>query len=375
MIVNLIVIFLTMFLGILFSKNLSKEANSDWNRKKYISIICFILILQSGLRHVATGEDTFNYFNVFEDMKSATWRSTWEFICDYYTYGIGKDPGYDVFQKLILIVSGSYRFYLFVVAIIFFSALGNFIYKNTTRLVDAVLAFVIYSVLYYSFYSITGIRQTIATAFTLFSYEFIKKRKFIPFLILILLASTIHKSALVYLPFYFVVRINSIKYFYGGVLLLFPVLMIYKNEISILTMLIGGYEAYEKESGAGTFTFTLMFLSVSLAALLRNKSIMSNNKNAQHYFNAFAIILLFLPLSWINPSGMRIVMYFTVFLLLFVPEIIYSLQKISYNVRFYTTITAFIVLIVLYIRSNLNTPIPYGFFWEKMQLNSHYLYE
>lgn len=375
MIVNLIVILLTILLGILFSKNFTIEANSNLNRKQYICIVCFILILQSGLRHVATGDDTYNYFLQFEDMKIATWSSTWEYFKDYYTYGIGKDPGYDILQKLVSSFSGSYRFFLFFVAILFFTALGNFLYKNTTRLVDVVLAFVIYSVLYYSFYSITGIRQTIATAITLFSYEFIKKRKFLPFFILILLASTIHKSVLLFLPFYFIVKIKNIKLFFGSVLLLFPVLMAFKDYISLIVILIGGYEDYEKESGAGTFTFTLMFLSVSLAALLRRKSILSNNKNAQHYFNAFAIILLFLPLSWVNPNLMRIVMYFTVFLLLFIPEIIYSLQKVSYNMRFYATITAFVVLLLLYIRSNINNQIPYGFFWEKMQLNSQYYYE
>ena len=85
--------------------------------------------------------------------------------------GIGKDPGYLAFQKIVQIFTSEYQVFLFVIAIIFFSALGNFIYKNTTRLNDAIIAFFIYSVLFYSFFSITGHRQTIATAATLGNFR------------------------------------------------------------------------------------------------------------------------------------------------------------------------------------------------------------
>ena len=372
MIVNLIVITLILLIALFYSKGSKLIINGDNNRKKYIVSICVILILQSGLRNVAVGEDTYNYFLMFQDVKSTSWKDIYGLILDYYRLGFGKDPGYLVFQKIIQILSGEFQIYLIIVAIIFFSALGNFVLKNTKSLGDAMMAFIIYSVLFYSFYSFTGIRQTLATAATLYSYELIKKKKLIPFLILIFLASTIHKSALIFVPFYFIAHIKNIKIFYRSILFLFPIFMIFKVPIANYLKLIGGYEEYEQYKGAGTFTFTAFFLFISIVALFRRKYIIKNNINSQHYYNAFAIALILLPMSWINPSLLRIVMYFSIFMLLFIPEIINSFQYISKNFKGDVTKFAMIILIALFLKSSLNSELKYGFFWQEMRLSKTY---
>ena len=55
--------------------------------------------------------------------------------------------------------------------------------------------------------SLNFIRQCIAIAIFLYSIEYIKKKKFIPYLLIILLASTFHKSMLIMIPVYFIARI------------------------------------------------------------------------------------------------------------------------------------------------------------------------
>lgn len=372
MIVNLIVIFLILFFGFIYSRGYTQLVNSDHNRKKYIRVISFILILQSGLRNVAVGEDTYGYSFTFVEAKESSWESVFKAFFDYYHLGIGKDPGYNIFQKIIQLISNDFQVYLFIIALIFFSALGYFLYKNTTRLIDLIIAFVIYSVLFYSFYSITGIRQTLATSFTLYSYEFVKKRKIIPFLILVLVASTIHKTAVIFIPFYFIAHIKKPKYFYNIILVLFPVFMVFKNDLANLLKVIGGYKEYNEYEGAGTFTFTVIFLLISIVALVRSKIILKQNHIAQHFYNAFAFTLLFLPLSWVNPSALRIVMYFSIFMLLFIPEIIYSFSAISKKIKTDLTVITIILLIVLFMKSNISNEIRYGFFWEDMKLSKNY---
>lgn len=372
MLVNLIVIFLILLFGFLYSNGSRQKVDSSSNRKKYIWIISLILILQSGLRNVAVGDDTFQYFQLFEGIKSTSWQSIYEYAFEYYEFDIGKDPGYLAFQKAIQIVTGEYQIFLIIIAILFFSALGNFIYKNTTRLDDAILAFLIYSVLFYSFFSITGIRQTIATAATLYGYELIKRRKLIPFMILILIASTIHKSVLIFVPFYFVSQIKNAKYLYGIILVLFPLFMIYNNDLSNYVKVLGGYEEYDQFEGAGAYTFTAMFLLISIVALWRSEIIIKNNDNAQKYYIAFAIALIFIPLTWINPSTMRIVQYFSIFMLLLVPEIIYSFQTLSENIKKGITTFVIVVMITLFVKANWNKNLDYGFFWEEMKLGENY---
>jgi hypothetical protein len=365
MIVNFIVILLILFIGFHFS--IKRDSDNDKYRKKYIRIICFILILQSGMRNVAVGDDTYAYFLSFKDSIWLSWKDVYQIIIDYYSFGIGKDPGYPVFEKLVSTFTGEYQLFLMLIAIIFFLPLGNFIYKNTTRLIDAILAFIIYSVLFYRFFSITGHRQTIATAAALCGFELIKRKKLIPFLILIFIASNIHKSVLLFIPFYFIAQISKPKIFFFLVLLIFPVIMVFRNNLSTYLKVLGGYEEYGIYEGAGTSTFTFLFLLISIVALLRSKIILKNNKKAQLYYNAFAIALLFIPLTWVNPSAMRVVQYFSIFMLLFVPEIINSFQAVSLQLKRELTFFTIIILIALFLKSNWNAP-PYGFFWEEMAL-------
>lgn len=372
MILNLVVIFFILALGILYTQVYKSNANSDAIRKRYIWIICTLLVFQSGLRNVAVGDDTYNYYETFKSVSQIPWNHIQESVIEYYQYGEGKDPGYLVFQKVIQYISVDYQIFLFIIAIVFFFSLGNFLYKNTTRLIDVVIAFIIYSVLFYSFYSITGIRQTLATAFTLYSYEFVKKKKIIPFLVLVLIASTLHKSSLIFIPFYFICRVKKEKYIFTGILLLFPVFFIFKDIMSDYLSVLGGYEYYGQQEGEGTFTFTALFIFISLTALIRRKSIIKNNPAAKNYYNAFAIALVFLPLSYINANALRIIMYFSIFMLLFIPEIINSFKEISNKIRIDISIVTILLLVSLFVKSNWDSQMPYGFYWEQMHLPRHY---
>lgn len=372
MIINLLVIFLILFIGFQFSQKYGENKDSFEVRKRYIKVISFFLILQSGLRNVAVGDDTYTYYVSFTEIQKKTWLDIYQNFINVYKFDEGKDPGYPLFEKLVNLISSEYQILLFVIALLFFAALGNFILKNTNRLQDAALGFVIYSVLFYSFFSITGHRQTIATAASLFAFEYIKKRKIFPFLLLIITASTIHKSVILFLPFYFIAHIKHTKYFNWAILLLFPVFMVNRNSISQYFKVLAGYEEYGINEEAGTFTFTFLFLVISITALLRTKIILRQHPNAQFAFNAFALALLFIPLTWVNPSAMRVVQYFSIFMLILIPDIINSFdtysKKIAGGIRFFTVL----VLIALMIKSRWNAP-PYGFFWEIMKLGDNYI--
>ena len=369
MFVNLIVIALILFFGFHYSRK--RDADSNVNRLRYIKIVSFILILQSGLRNEAVGDDTHTYKVSFEDQKYVSWSDAFETVTNYYKFNLGKDPGFAIVEKAAYFITTNYNVYLFLIALLFFSALGHFIYNNSKRLKDIVISYLIYSVLFYSFFSITGHRQTIATALALFSFKFLKQNKFIPFILLILIGSTIHKSCLIFIPFYFACRVNKPKYIFTGALLLFPVFMVFRDILVVYVQLIGGYEEYEQYEGAGTFTFTIMFIFLSIVALFQQKYIMSQNQSNYFNFVAFAFAIVFLPLTWINPSMMRVVQYFSIFMLLFVPDILRSFEHYSIDIYNRVRSIAVLVLLLLFIKSNWNAP-PYGFYWEKMRLNEQY---
>lgn len=365
MIINLLIIAYILLLGFIYNYKYGSDCNTYVVRKKYITVVSIVLILQSGLRNVKVGDDTLAYYISFQEVQMKSWSDIFTNFISVYKYGEGKDPGYIVFEKIIETFTSEYQILLFAIAILFFFALGNFILKNTTRLNDAMVAFVIYSVLFYAFFSITGHRQTVATALSLYSFELIKRKKLFPFLFLLLIAATLHKSVLLFIPFYVIAHVKNTKYFNWTILLLFPVFMITRNQISAYFKVLAGYEDYTVNEGAGTFTFTFIFLLIVIVALLRSKIILQNNRNALYAFNAFGIALLFLPLTWVNPSAMRVVQYFSIFMLILIPDIINSFGVFSAKFKRGVQNGIILVLIALFIKSNLNT-VPYGFFWENM---------
>lgn len=371
MIVNLVLIFIIIIAGIIFAQSNGANKDSYAVRKKYILFISVLLILQSGLRNVAVGDDTYNYFLDFNDVYKRSWNDVFQNFYTVYQFGEGKDPGYTLFEKLIATIWNEYQFFLFVIAILFFIALGNFLLKNTRKLSDAVISFIIYSVLFYSFFSITGHRQTIATAASLFAFEWIKKKKLVHFFLLIIVAATIHKSVLLFIPFYFIANLKSANFFNWIILLLFPILMIYREEISNFFKFFAGYEEYGVYEDAGTYTFTALFITITVVALIRSKIILKYNPQAIFAFNAFTIALLFIPLTWVNPSAMRVVQYFSIFMLILIPEIVNSYHTYAGNLTRFISTVLIIILIGLFIKSSWDA-MPYGFFWEEMELGDNY---
>ena len=177
-------------------------------------IFCFFAslnwILISGLRSLSVGDDTKAYKEQFTSIKFQTWDSLFEaFKQKYFHNGDGKDIGYGLLEKTFQLMSTNYQLWLFAIAALFFVAFGFFVYKYSE---NPYLSYILFSTLFYSFFAITGLRQTIATAVVvLIGIELIKRKKFVPFFILIILMSTVHASVLCFLPFYWLSRIKINK--------------------------------------------------------------------------------------------------------------------------------------------------------------------
>lgn len=81
-----------------------------------------------------------------------------------------------------------------------FIPVGIFIYQNCK---DAWLSTWMYVTLAYFYSSMNFVRANIACGISLLGYKFLRERKPIPYFIIILLASTIHRTALIMIPLYF----------------------------------------------------------------------------------------------------------------------------------------------------------------------------
>jgi transmembrane protein EpsG len=330
---------------------------SQQNKKAFCILASSQWILLSGLRDYSVGADTYAYKMYFDSIGGSRWSSLWDsFINILFKGAAGKDPGYSLFEKLVSSFTANYQVYLIIIALIFTVPLGIWIYRNSA---EPLMSFLIYSSLFYAFFAITGLRQTIATAFVvLIGYKFIKEKKFWAFLALVLVSATIHKSALCFLPFYFIANIKISKRYIFIVSAIVAAMFIFKNQAMSLLGSILGYEQYTDQfEGAGTWTFTALLVILFLVTIWKYKTIIENNEQASHYMNALFIALAFTPLTFVDPNAMRVVQYYSIFIMLLVPEIIKTFGKREKVFVYYLAAT---LLIVLFIK----TDPQYLFFWQ-----------
>lgn len=331
--------------------------------KKHRKRICVVgslgWILLSGLRGMSIGADTVSYRYLFDAVERMSWKRIWGDFYDGYFGDVEdlRDPGYRVFTKILQIFSDEYRFLLVVIAVIFFVALGIYIYKLSR---NPYISYILFSCLFYGFYAFTGHRQTIATTLVVLVGSFlIKKKKLIPFLILIFIGSTIHLSCICFLPFYFIAQLPINKGTMSAYWVAIGFSFIFRHQLLDFLKSIVGYEQYNDSDGARAGTFMFLLLAVALVVTVFQRRLLESKPEAMRItINAIMTACFFVPLSLINESCMRIVHYFAVFLMIMLPELGQVLAKKT-DKKFYN-LAATVLMIVLLV---LNEP-KYEFMWQ-----------
>lgn len=307
-------------------------------------------IVLSGFRAWTVGVDTLAYQSAFDANIHRTWYNLWmNFYLKYMEHAPIKDPLYELIVKSFHIVSDNYQVFLIFIAFVFFIPLGFYIYRYSRH---ACLSFILFSSLFYAFFAITGHRQTIATSLVVFgSLPLIRQRRLILFLLLIAFASTIHASVVCFLPFYWISKIPINKWILCGYWLGIVLIFMFRNNFLSLLQSFVGYQEYQKFDNAGAPTFMFfLFLLALFATFFSKRLINSSNTYTQMSMHALFLACLFSPLLLINPSCMRVVQYYSLFLLFLIPEYTRAFKTELESKIFYCICSA--ILIALLIKDN-----------------------
>lgn len=348
------------------------EAGSTWGKdykRKYSNIntrakrTCIVAtvnwIILSGCRAITVGADTYAYkYYRFDVTATRSWESIFtDFILKYKMGEDIKDPGYPLLEKLFQIVSTNYQLWLLFIAIIFTIPMSMWIYKYSR---NACISYILYSSLFYTFFAITGHRQTIATALVVWlGGKLIKERKLIPFLLVVAISMTIHTSAICFLPFYWIsqIKINKLTLglYWSAILFAF----LFRTQFLVLLQSLVGYEDYQQieTARAGSFLYLLLAVALIVTLFFKQLSRRSDNPILNMSFNALFIATVFSPLLLINSACMRIIQYYSIFLLFLLPELELILAKGQSRTIFRVGVS--VVMICLLV---LNNP-TYSFFF------------
>ncbi|MGN0538237.1 MAG: EpsG family protein [Candidatus Fimenecus sp.] len=327
---------------------------TEHKKRIFIGLTTVSWILISGLRGLTVGDDTIVYRDRFLRTANTSWRSLFKNYYFVYVNDEGKDPGYSVFEKIVQIFTDNYQVYLVVIAVIFFAVMAWWIYKYSA---EPCLSYLIFSSFLFAFYALTGLRQTLATVLVVFiGTKLIEERKFWRFLLVVAVAFTVHKSAICFLPFYFLSRLPVNKWTVSVVAIITPVVFRFNEEVFRVLGFLVGYE-YDELENRGAYGFTFMYLAVTVVMVIFLKHFRNICENYKMYYNALFLGLLFLPLVFVNPTAMRVVQYYSLFLMLSIPQLLKCFDKKLRFVVYVIIVTALLLATNVY-------QYTYYFFWQ-----------
>ena len=301
-----------------------KIANS---RKVFCCLAAFQWILVSGLRGWSVGADTYAYYLAFEQVKTMPWPDVIGNVTGYLFRGLEvKDPGYKLLTKIFQVFCKDYQMFLIAIAVLFMVSMAKWIYKYSA---SPCTSFIIFSTLFYSFYAITGHRQTIATALIVFwGYEYIRKRELVKFAVISFAAFLIHKSSLVFVPFYFLTMIPvNQKYRWIILAVIALVVLLGKRLYGPIALWIGYNEDQVNYSKGGAALYASLLIALSVVTLYFYPRIASHREDADVLFIVTAITLMTAFLVIQNQVFMRIQQYYSLFIMITVPEVINCVEK------------------------------------------------
>lgn len=335
-------------------------AEKELQKKKKIFVIlqCIQWILISGLRAESVGADTVAYVWLFDMHKDMSWQDVFEQFRGYYSgeaSAVSIEPGFLLVEKVVATIWDNQVFYRFVIASIFMSALGRFVYKNSD---DPFLAFMLYAGLFYNMFSLTGYRQVLSVAVgILWAYEYIKQRKFFKFILVVLLASTFHRSTLIFIPFYFISQKKITAMYAVTVITGIIGMILFRNQLFELVKGFVGYDEYGVYAGFTQRNFLLLFGALSLLSIWRYAPVSKKFGDTHTYYNGLIMTAAMLPFAMVNPTSMRLVYDFAFMLMILVPRVVDSFVDKKEKTIVYT------VSILIFGYFIATKSVPYEFFW------------
>ena len=340
---------------LLFSVFFPKMNEYDKRKRRYLVLCGIVLILFIGLRSRFVGsEDSFHYFN---HLKRALLHDSWQ---DYYR----SDYVEGGFQFFVYVLSRIFDHpqYLFVVTgMIYVIAVCYCIYKNSE---NVVLSMTMYITLGIMQFQMQGMRQAIAMAICMVSFEFVKKKKIIPFALLVLLAMQFHRTAVVIAAIYVV---SILAYNVWSILLLAicsGVVFAYTDQLMAFANDVFETD-YSMTIDSGGFIATAIYILIIVFAMFFYRKELQQKKDKTASTIMFVTILGFV--SYIMRYfgvliSERISFYFMFGQLLLLPNAIKKMPAEYRKVVEYAVSVLCIALFLYRIRGS--NFVPYQFFWQ-----------
>ena len=355
-------LFIALLMIPMLLQHISIKAGPVSYEKKNRRALAFFFILfiaMISLRHETIGNDTQNYLKFFSDFAKMPWGKVKEY---------GLEIGFAYFNKLVSLFTENPQVFLVIVAVL----TGVLLYPTFRRLcIDPSLTIVLFCTMSTFVMMLSGVRQGIAIGLGCLAYECTRKKRFLLFLLLVLLAMTFHSSAFMLFLMYPLYHLKITKNWLLGIVPLLGVLFLFNDTVfGFLGQIIERYTKYDAEiTSTGAYTMIVLFAMFTVFAFIipDEKKLDKETIGLRNFLLLALALQMFAPL---HALAMRMNYYYIIFIPLLLPKIIAASDKrwkhIAILARYVMLAFFFLYFVVgLNDGGSLNV-YPYHFFWESV---------
>lgn len=306
-------IMMAVILGLGFL--LSYKGQTKQKNLIFLGISFIMLVAVASLRY-EVGDDYYNYMMVFNIIKDKP-------LTEAFTYNY--EPGFFLWCKLIQLFTPHFQWFYVFSAIATTACVFWFIYKESKL---PFLSVYLYMTMMFYYWSLSIMRQIFAAAICTLSIKFIREKKFTPFLLIVLIAASFHKSALIMLPIFFIAQIKfnwkSVSALGGITLICFIFASDIINYVSKL--LNWGYSDLSKYVQGTLIIYGIFPTFVFIAAWCFKKKLLEQDPTNNVYLNFMfysCVISLFIARVFIVE---RFAVYFFLSSIVLIPNMVMTLK-------------------------------------------------
>lgn len=311
MIFNLL---LSLFIVVVYFLTRIGDGKKKTKDKVFLTIVFIVLFVIVAFREMTVGSDTSEYIRFYERCGTYGWRMLE--INDYFEYG------YTVFNIVLNGINISPRVFLCIIAFITNFAIYWFIKQNSNNYLMSVLIFI--NLLFF-YESMNTMRQFLALSMVLlFGFKAVKERRLFRFIIVTVIASLFHSTALLMLLLYPVYRLKYTRKRVIAIIAMTVIIAFSLNQIYpfIVSILDRGTYYLEKigDIKLGNIIMTIAFLAMYLFSLI----VIDRREKPKYSFYLY-VLLFSVALSFIsiNMSVLnRASQYYAIFSIVALPNII-----------------------------------------------------
>ena len=336
--------YIALLLAILAVRGASLVKADELFRRRvfFIGSALLVIVFQS-LRATSVGTDLTVYLQGYTAIGNTT----------QWTYQ-NFEIGYVVLNKLCNGLGLGAREFLTVVTVLIQVPIFYTLYKHAERPLLSVLVYFAFGNFYMTF---SGLRQSIAMALCFLAYSFIKSKRAVPFVAVILLAALFHTSAIICLvlyPLYRYVRIDENKMPFA-IFLLLLLFLTRKQLLGFISLVYYGAAAEVVDTGA--YTMFLIYLALYLISFLVKR----NDRDFDGLRNILLLLVFINCFASVHDYVARLGFPLTLYLTLYIPKLIKRFRPRP-AILFYPPCYAMCIAFFLLKLGSLDT-LPFRFFF------------